>query len=373
MSIRIPDSIQRLVPYVPGKPIEETKREFGLKKVIKLASNENALGPSPRAVKALKGAVKELYRYPDASAFRFKAKLAKFLNVQAGEILLGNGSDDVIDLLIRTFSVPGEAILTTKAAFVAYKVCAQMNGVETIEADLDADLKPKLDQMLELAKKDDRIKLIFLANPNNPTGTYVKNSELLSFLKQVRQIRGGSVLVVLDYAYWEFVDAPDLTPPEKLYPEFENVMILRTFSKVYGLAGIRMGYAVGSKDLLSFVERVRQPFTNNSLALVAAEAALGDRAFVRKSFKTNLKERAKWEKFFQKNGIPFWKSQGNFLLIDAMKGFGKTGVEVFNEALKKGVIFRPVANYGLHHALRISVGTAEENAFAMKALKAMKV
>lgn len=372
MSIKISDSILKLVPYVPGKPIEETKREFGLKKVIKLASNENALGASPKALLAMKKASKELHRYPDATGFTLKAKLAKKLNVSSEEILLGNGSDQIIDLLIRTCTSPGDAILTTKAAFVAYKVCASTNGITTIETELDEAFVPKLKVMLNEIQKNEKIKIVFLANPNNPTGTHIKNEDLISFLKSVQNIRGGSVLVVLDYAYWEFVDSKEITAPEKCYPTFKNVILLRTFSKVYGLAGIRIGYAVGPKEIFSFVERARQPFSNNSLSLIAAEAALEDSVFVKKSVQLNQKEKKSWEKFFKKEKIPFFPTQGNFYLIDSKTGFGKTGIELFNDCLKKGVIFRPVSNYGLHDYLRISIGTTAENLFAQKCLYSIK-
>ncbi len=370
-SKNFPDHIQKLVPYVPGKPIEETKREFGLKSVVKLASNENPLGSSPKAIKAIKKGLSELHRYPDASAFALKSALAKFLGRKREELLIGNGSNDVIDLIIRCFCKPGEAIITTDAAFVAYEVCAQVQGVRTLKARLDENLVPDSDAIVKLVRDNPDAKLVFLANPNNPTGTYLPNSDLLKLVKRIKEAREG-MIVVLDYAYWEYVTAQDLTPPEKLYPAFDHVVLLRTFSKIYGLAGLRIGYAVGHPSIFAMIERARQPFNSNSLALIAAEAALQDRAFVKKAFSLNVRERKAWEKKLEGWKVPFYPSQGNFLLVNAKIGFGMSGVELFNHCLREGVILRPVANYGLHDLLRISIGTRSENEKAWKAFDRLK-
>jgi histidinol-phosphate aminotransferase len=364
----IPEYIRNLVPYVPGKPIEETQRELKLKRVIKLASNENPLGPSPKAVHAIQKALKELHRYPDASGYRLKHRLAEHLQIAPQSIVLGNGSNDVIDLLIRSFCVPGEAIVSSQAAFVAYRICAQIQGVKTIESKLTEDLRFDLPEMLKLVRGNSEVKMVFIANPNNPTGTYVTTDEVRTFLKGMMKIRGGSIPVVIDSAYAEFVTAKDLPDPLELAREFSNVVILRTFSKVYGLGGLRVGYGIAKPEMIATLDKVRQPFNLNSLALAGAEAALGDRAFVAKTLKVNREGMKFWERELEKMKIPFWKSQGNFLLIDVAKGLGRLGGEVYLECLKQGVIFRPVANYGLHQALRISVGTMEENRFAVKAL-----
>ncbi|RYZ70830.1 MAG: aminotransferase class I/II-fold pyridoxal phosphate-dependent enzyme, partial [Proteobacteria bacterium] len=248
-SKHFPEHIQKLVPYVPGKPIEETKREFGLKSVVKLASNENPLGSSPKAIRALKKGISELHRYPDASAYSLKSALVKFLGRKREEILIGNGSNDVIDLLIRCFCKPGEAIATTHAAFVAYEICAQVQGVQTLKAPLTEELTPDCDALVSLVRDNAHVKLVFLANPNNPTGTYLPNGDLQKLIKRMKDVR-PDVMVVMDYAYWEYVTADDLTPPEKLYPAYDHVIVLRTFSKVYGLAGLRIGYAVGHPSIL---------------------------------------------------------------------------------------------------------------------------
>jgi len=371
---QVPEYIQTLQPYVPGKPIEETQRELGLRRVVKLASNENPLGPSPKAIAAARRSLKDQHRYPDAGAYRLRQALAsslssKRIRVLPEELLLGNGSNEVIDLLIRTYLKPGEAIATSQSAFVAYRICAQAHGVETVESPLTADLRFDLDALARSVRSDERVKMVFIANPNNPTGTYSAASEIHDFLKQVSQIRSRSILVVLDYAYWEYVSAKDLPDPMPLWKEFQNVVILRTFSKIYGLAGFRVGYGIGSREVFSFCERIRMPFNLSAPALAAAEAALADKPYVRRAVLANRSGMRFWEKTLRRLGIPYWASQGNFLLADVGQGLGSTGVAVFQECLKLGVIFRPVANYGLDHALRISVGTDAENRFAARVLE----
>lgn len=368
--MHVPEYIRSLIPYLPGKPIEETQREFGIKRVIKLASNENPLGPSPKAIAAVRIALKDSHRYPDGAAFALKQALSSRLSVTPQSLIVGNGSNEIIDFLIRTYCLAGDAIVTSQAAFVAYRICAQIHGVKTLESPLTADLRFDLDAMAELVRKNPNAKIVFVANPNNPTGTYMNTAEMRAFLKEIAAIRNGSVLVVLDYAYWEYVTAKDLPDPLELMREFKNVIVLRTFSKIYGLAGFRVGYGVASPEIISHLEKVRMPFNINSLGLIVAHAALSDRAFVTRARKINEQGMRFWEKELKRLGIPFWKSQGNFLLADVGKGLGKTGVEVYNGCLRRGVIFRPVANYGLPHALRISVGTPEENRIAVKALEA---
>lgn len=366
LHLDVPEYIRTLVPYVPGKPIEETQRELGLKRVIKLASNENPLGPSPKAVEGMKRALKELHRYPDAAAFRLKGALAAHLKVQSQQIIVGNGSNEIIDFLIRAFCVPGDSIATSQGAFIAYKLCAQVHGVNTVESELTGDLRFNLVALAAKIKRDSRIKMVFVANPNNPTGTYVNKEELLAFLREVATIRGGSVLVVLDYAYWEYVTAKDLPDAIPLLKDYPGLVVLRTFSKVYGLAGTRVGYAVASSELVAILEKIRQPFNLNSLGLVGAEAALKDKAFVTKARTLNRDGLKFWEKALDALDVRYWKSQGNFILAN-LAPF--TGSDVYAACLKQGVIFRPVANYGLKFALRISVGTPAENKIGAKALE----
>jgi histidinol-phosphate aminotransferase len=368
----VPEYIRSLVPYVPGKPIEETKRELKIRRVIKLASNENPLGPSPRALTAMRAQARELHRYPDGAAYRLKHALASHLGVEAPSIIVGNGSNEVIDFLIRTYCITGDSIVTSQAAFIAYRICAQIHGVRTHEAPLGHGMRFDLPAILELAREDARARVVFIANPNNPTGTYVKGPELRAFLKELKSVRGGSVLVALDYAYWEYVTAADLPDPIELMREFPNVVVLRTFSKVYGLAGLRVGYGIASPAIISNLEKVRQPFNMNSMGLVAAEAALADHAFVRRARKVNTTGMRFWARELDALGIPFLPSQGNFLLADVSTGLGKSGGEVYLSCLRRGVIFRPVTNYGLLGWLRISVGTEKENAAAARVLRSEK-
>ncbi len=365
---QVPDYIRSLVPYVPGKPIEETQREYKIKKVIKLASNENPLGPSVLAKKAIQSHLKTLHRYPDGAGFRLKNALSKSHKVSPESFIFGNGSNEVVELIIRTYCVPGDAIVTSQAAFIAYKISAQIHGVKTLEARLDSQLKFDVKEIVELVKKNEKARVVFIANPNNPTGTYLKSDELKSLLKALASIRNGSTLVVLDYAYWEYVTASDLPDPLELLKDYPQCIILRTFSKVYGLAGLRIGYGISKSEVISQMEKVRQPFNINSLALVAAEAALSDTTFVKKARQVNQRGIQFWEKQLMKMSVPFWKSQGNFILADVQAGFGQSGIEIYQACLKKGVIFRPIANYGLPQALRISIGTPDENERAAEIL-----
>jgi histidinol-phosphate aminotransferase len=370
MAFQVPEYIRTLVPYVPGKPIEETQREFRIKNVIKLASNENPLGASPKAMRAIASHLGELHRYPDGGGYRLKQALLEELGpLPSSSLILGNGSNDVIDHLIRTFCVAGDSIVTSQAAFIAYKICAQIHGVKTLEAPLNEELKFNVSELANLVRKNERAQMVFVANPNNPTGTYVTRSELMALVKELSGIRDGSVILVLDYAYWEYVTAKDLPNPLEILKKYPNTIILRTFSKVYGLAGLRVGYGIGSLELISHMEKVRQPFNINSLALIAAEAALKDKGFVAKAKLMNEKGKVFWEKLFDKMGVPFWKSQGNFVLIHSKKGFGMTGVELNNACLPLGLILRPVMNYGLTDLLRITIGTSEENRKAAQVLK----
>lgn len=366
--LNAPEYIRNLAPYVPGKPIEETQREFRVKNVVKLASNENPLGPSPKALALLRKKILDLHRYPDASAFHLKQALSSHLGLPINQLIVGNGSNEVIDMLVRAYCVPGDAIVTSKAAFIAYRICAQIQGVSTLESALTTDLRADLRDMAALVRKYDRVKMVFLANPNNPTGTYNTTTELRAFLKEMAQIRDGSVMVVLDYAYWEYVSAKDLPDPMTLRKEYPNMTIMRTFSKIYGLAGLRIGYGISAPEIIGTLEKIRQPFNLNAPALAAAVEALKDQAFVRRSRKVNEEGMKLWKKALERMGIPYWPSQGNFILIDSSAGLGKRGGDVYESCLRRGVIFRPVANYGLMHALRISIGTKRENELAIRAL-----
>lgn len=347
----VPPYIQSCIPYPPGKPIEELERELKLTNVIKLASNENPLGTSPKALAAITGALKDLRLYPDAQHYYLRQKLAEHNGVTFDEVLVGNGSNEIIDFLIRTFCKMGENVISCGAAFVAYRVCAQVHGVEYREPALQKDLIAELDQMIRLM--DENTRIIFLPNPNNPTGTYVKRDVLERFLNSLAD---KPILVVLDYAYWEYVTADDLPDPMELYRRYPNVVVTRTFSKIYGLAGIRVGYGLGHPQILAPMRKVKMPFNVSNLALAAASAALDDIAHVKKSFELNCAGMDFLERNLKRLGLDYWPSQGNFLLVKT--GNGET---VYDAMLRKGVIVRPVSGYGLRDHLRISIGSSEEN------------
>jgi histidinol-phosphate aminotransferase len=372
MSIQFPPYIEQLKPYIAGKPIEETQREYGVKRVIKLASNENPLGPSPKAVRAIRNAMKELQLYPDASGYRLRHALAKLEKVSFDEIVLGNGSNEVIELLIRSFCVPGDFMVASDGVFAAYPISARIQGVDTLFTRMTQDFRFDLPAMLDLVRSNPRVKLVAIPNPNNPTGTYVNGEELEAFLSAVEKVRNGSVHVILDYAYWDYVTAKDLPDPVPLYRKYSNVSVLKTFSKIYGLGGLRVGYGVMRPELARMVQKVRMPFNVSSPGLVGAEAALTDREFIRKSIRMNREGMKTMKGFFDDEGIPYLPSQGNFLLINTRQGFGLSGPEVFEACLRLGVIFRPVANYGLPDWLRVTIGTEAQNRIAMRALRGLK-
>jgi histidinol-phosphate aminotransferase len=372
MPIQFPEYIEQLKPYIAGKPIEETQREYGVKKVTKLDSNENPLGPSPKATAAIKKAIHDLQLYPDASGFALRNAIAKIEKVSFEEVVLGNGSNEVIELLLRTFCVPGDHQVASDGVFAAYPISARIQGVDTIFTRMTQDYRFDLPAMLEQIKKNPRVKIVALPNPNNPTGTYVTEAEIIPFLEAVEKIRHGSVHVILDYAYWEYTTAKDIPDPIELYKRFSNVCVLKTFSKIYGLGGLRVGYGVMKPELAKYVQKVRMPFNVSSLALIGAHAALDDKAFIKKSIQVNRAGMKEMKKAYDKLDIPYLPSQGNFFLINTRHAFGLSGAEVFEWCLRRGLIFRPVVNYGMPDWLRVTVGTPAQNKIAVKAFTEIK-
>lgn len=350
-------NILGLRPYIAGKPIEETKRQFKLKKVIKLASNENPLGASPAAIKAIKKILPDINRYPDSQGYYLKKRLAKYLNLQAANFVLGNGSDELIDIIIKTFVEVDENIVTADTTFLEYEIISQANGRKIIKAPLRYF---KYD--LEAIKKkiDKKTKVIFISNPNNPTGTYVTKYELKDFLRDLPQ----DLILVLDEAYDTFIDVDDF-PSGLEYLENKNVIVLKTFSKAYGLAGLRIGYAIARAEFTSYMERVRQPFNVNMLAQAAGIYALDDKDFLRKTRKVILEGKSYLYQALSNLGIAFVPSVTNFILIDV----AGDGVAVFKEMLKYGVIVRDMQQYGLKNFIRVTIGTKKENEKFIKVLK----
>ena len=342
--------IAGLQPYKPGKPIDELARELGLTDITKLASNENPRGPGLLVQEAITRASADLSRYPDGSGFLLKAALSEHLGVNADQITLGNGSNDVLDLIARITVEPGYEAIIAEHSFVVYRlavICAGGTLVSVPARDFGADLEAMLAAVTE------RTRIVFLANPNNPTGTWVTRGALTDFLEQLPT----RVWVVLDEAYFEYVDQPDYPNGLDLLKQFSNLVVTRTFSKVHGLAALRLGYGVSSPQVADLLNRARQPFNCNALALAAGVAALADAQYVSSSTQMNHDGMQQLELGIAAQGLSYIPSVGNFLTIDC----GRPGQGVFEDLLKQGVITRPVAEYGLPNHLRVSVGLPAEN------------
>ncbi len=343
--------IQEASTYVPGKPVEELEREFGVFDVVKLASNENPLGPSPKAQEAMATVGKSICLYPDANHYYLRQQLAEKNNLSIDEVIIGNGSNEIMDFLIRAFCVPGDNILSCNAAFIAYRICTKIHGVEYREPDSSTP-KEELSQMLKMM--DARTRLIFLPNPNNPTGTYI-NRDLL--VKYMENLKNKNVIVVLDYAYWEYVRTDDFMDPMEIYRTFPNIIILRTFSKIYGLAALRIGYGFAHPDILAPLHKIKMPFNVNSLALKAAEAALGDTEHLRLSYEVNEEGMDYLTQELDRLGLSHRPSQANFILVD----YKKSVQDLYPKLLQEGVIIRPMDPYGFPTQMRVSIGKKEHN------------
>ena len=365
--MKVSAEILNLIPYKPGKPISETQREYGLTEVTKLASNENPLGPSPKAIQAAQKYLAQLHRYPDPACYDLVQKISQKWQAPASQIALGNGSNEIIDLLIRIFCEPGDAILTSQAAFVAYQVCAQAARVKVrqvpLRADLTLDLKALADHFFH--NPSSNIRIIFIPNPNNPTGTMVGGEELDEFL--VRLGNRDDVLLVFDEAYTEFVRDKNFRNAVHFYKKYSNVLVLKTFSKVYGMAGFRLGALLAPEYVLEYYNRVRNPFNVNELAQVAGIAALDDIEFIQNSQKVVWEGLDYFYKEFDRLKLKYYKSQANFVLFDTKRN----SEEVHLNLLKKGIILRPVQNYGFKTQMRITVGLPDENKKAIAAIEKM--
>lgn len=352
--------IGAITPYAPGKPIEEVQREFGLKEVIKLASNENPLGPSPKAKKAIAGALDEISQYPDGAGYYLKQKLAKKLKVKPEWLVLSNGSDELSDMIMTAYVPKSGNVVFSAHDFISYKLGAMMVGASFHEAPLkDWHVDP--DALLSAVDK--KTKLVCIANPSNPVGTYMPKKELEYFLEKLPE----DVLCLLDEAYFEYVKKRDYPDSMKYVKKYPNLIVARTFSKAYGLAGMRVGYAAAHPEVIQNLDRVRPPFNVNRLALVAAEAALEDATHLKKSCEVNDKGRKSLEEGFTKMGLDFVPSVTNFILVDLQRN----GAEVCQQLLQQGVIARPVAGYGLPNHVRVSIGKPLENRRFLAALKSV--
>lgn len=346
----VPPHIESLVPYPPGKPIEELERELGIQNSIKLASNENPLGPSPKAVAAMQAALLNLHRYPDGSGYYLREKLAQKYDFPSDWFVLGTGSNEIIELLLRTFLRQGEEVLTSATSFAVYAIITQAMGGKIHEVPMK-DLRFDLDALA--SHINPRTKIIFLTNPNNPTGTYSTRLEFEKFLAQVP----GDCIVAVDEAYFEFVEAADYPNALHYVKNFPNLVVLRTFSKIYGLAGIRLGFGVAHPEITGYIHRVRQPFNVNSLAQAAGMAALDDEEFVLRSQVNNREGLAYLFREFKRLGLECVPTVTNFFLA---KG-PVAGKVIYDHLLREGVIVRALVNYGLPDYFRVNVGTPEEN------------
>lgn len=348
--------IDGLTPYEPGKPIEELERELGISDIIKLASNENPLGPSPRALEAVAAMLPSAALYPDGNAFALKRKLAARHGVDFNQITLGSGSDHILELIARAFLAEGRSAVMSRYGFAIYFIVSQAASAEVRIADANApDSAMPYGHNLEAmaARVDGSTRVVFIANPNNPTGTHVSADELDRFLRRVPE----ETVVVVDEAYFDFVsdsDYPDCSDWLHAYP---NLVVLRTFSKAYGLAGFRVGYALSSAALGDLLNRVRLSFNPNSLAQAAAAAALDDRTHLQRTVALNEEERAKLDAGLRSVGLDTIPSVCNFVTAE----MPRPGREVFDALLREGVIVRPLDGYGLPRHVRISVGLPEEN------------
>lgn len=357
-----PPHIRAIAPYQPGKPIGELARELGLDEaaIVKLASNENPLGISPRAKAAIADGIDELALYPDGNGFILKSALSRRLGVGLEQIVLGNGSNDVLELVARAFLAPGTSAVYARHAFAVYPLATQAAGAIGIEAPAK-DFGHDLTAMLACVQAHTRV--VWIANPNNPTGTLLGNDELHAALAG---FAATPAVVVLDEAYGEYLDAAQRAPSLAWLREFPNLIVCRTFSKAYGLAGLRVGYAVCAPELADLLNRVRQPFNVNSLALRAAAAALDDESFLDETKRVNDAGMARLTEGFARLGLEWIPSAGNFVAVRVAPG--GDALPIFQALLRRGVIVRPVGNYGLPEYLRISVGLPEQNGQCLRAL-----
>jgi histidinol-phosphate aminotransferase len=349
--------VQRLIAYKAGKPIEELERELGLTRIIKLASNENPLGPGKKALAAIQAAVHTLALYPDGSGFSLKEALAVKYAVDISQITLGNGSNEILELVAKAFLTREFEVIFSQHAFAVYSIVTQAVGATAVVVPA-LNFGHDLDAMLQAVSEKTR--LVFIANPNNPTGTLLSQVSLARFISALPD----TCVCVLDEAYFEFVSSVGSINSIEWLKKFPNLLITRTFSKAYGLAGLRIGYGLSSPQLADILNRVRQPFNNNSLALVAALAALTDDEHLQQTLAVNALGMRQLTDGFKSLGLEWVPSAGNFVLVDLKQA----GQPIYESLLRKGVIVRPVGNYELPNHLRISIGTAAENQFFLHAL-----
>lgn len=353
--IHVPEHIRTIKPYVPGKPIEELERELGITDSIKLASNESPLGPSPLAIKALREGVRNLNRYPDGSCYYLKNALSKKLGLNSDEILFGNGSNEIIELAVRTFLSPGDEAIMAYPSFVVYSTIVQAAGRRSIIVPLKKH-RHDLDAMA--SRITDKTRIIFIAAPNNPTGTINTKAEMDSFMEKVPE----GVLIIVDEAYYEYVTSSDYADSMKYFRQNRDILILRTFSKIYGLAGLRIGYGIAKTSIIAEMNKVRQPFNVNSLAQRAALASLKDEEHLLRAKKINERGKKYFYKEFKAMNINYVPTEANFIYIILQDDIAH---QLYNDLLKRGIIVRPIGP----REIRVTIGLHRENKRLIGALK----
>ncbi len=354
----VPDYIQNAKLYPPGTPLEEVKRKLGIDDIVKLNSNENSLGPSPEAVNAIREAANQVNLYPDNSAFYLKQKLAQKYDVLPEQIILGNGSNELVQFIIMTFLLPGEEVITCSPTFLLYGIMGRVMGGNVKEADLKDfcfDLEAVLSEVTE------NTKLIFISNPNNPTGTIISADNFKNFIAKVPD----DVIVVMDEAYYEYVTDKDCPDSIEYVRGNKNVIVMRTFSKAYGLAGLRIGYAFAPERLVNQMEKVREPFNANSLAQKAALAALDDVEHIRKTTENNRLGLLYVYEQLKNLGIDFIPTQANFVAVKLGAGAGK----ICDRLMKEGVLVRNMESFNMPEYIRVSIGLSKENERFIKTLE----
>ena len=347
-----------LSPYEPGKPIEDLERELGIQNAIKLASNENPVGPSPRILNSIESVLKETHRYPDGNATRLKSSIARKFNVQADQVTIGNGSNDIIEFVARIFLNQEDSAVYSEHAFAVYPLVVKAVGAKGIEVP-SKDFSHDLDLILKSI--EETTKLIFIANPNNPTGSFVEQDELISFLEKVPE----HIIVLLDQAYFDYSSFESKDVEFDILDKFPNLVMSRSFSKAYGLAGFRVGFCVSSKPIADYLNRVRQPFNANSLALFAAEKALEDQDYIDQCLELNLDQKELLYKELELQGYECLPSRGNFISFNCKQD----SKVAFNKLLNEGVIVRSLTVYKMPNYLRVSIGLPEENQTFLEKIK----
>jgi len=350
--IKPPEYVSVLKPYVPGKPTEELERELGIKGSIKLASNENPLGPSPRALEAIKDATTGLNRYPDGGGYYLKNALADALAVAPDNLILGNGSNELLDIVARTYMQPGDDAVMATPSFVVYALATQSMGCRAIQVPLK-DYTHDLTAMLSVVT--DKTRIIFIANPNNPTGTINRKQEFDHLMESLPP----GILTVMDEAYYEYVSDPEYADSMKWFRKGKDILVLRTFSKVFGLAGLRIGYGIAKAEIIAEMNKLRLPFNTNSIAQVAALKALEDREHVGKSREINETGKTYLYRELERLGLSFVPTEANFIYMPV-----EDSASLYDQLLQKGVIVRPMGP----KALRVTIGLPEENARFIEAL-----